>query len=141
VGGQGDVLVRFAGCCGPLPGDEISGFVTRGRGVTIHSKECEKVFALDRERCIDVQWDAAASIARRVKVRVISVDRPGLLAAVTKSISSAGLNIDEARVHTTPEQKAVSDFDVWVKDVRTLNAVMKEIERIKGVLSVERVKV
>jgi GTP pyrophosphokinase len=141
VSGQGDVLVRFAGCCGPLPGDEISGFVTRGRGVTIHSKECEKVFVLDRERCIDVQWDVSASVSRRVKVRVTSVDRPGILAAVTKSISSAGLNIDEARVHTTPEQKAVSDFDVWVKDVRTLNAVMKEIERIKGVLSVERVKV
>ena len=64
-----------------------------------------------------------------------------LSAAVTKSISSAGLNIDEARVNTTQDQKAVSCFDVWVKDVRTLNTVMKEIERIKGVLSVERVKV
>ena len=141
VSGQGDVLVRFAGCCAPLPGDDIVGFVTRGRGVTIHSKECEKVFALDPERRIDVQWDDAASVPRRVKVRVTSVDRPGILAAVTKSISSAGLNIDEARVNTTRDQKAVSSFDVWVKDVRTLRAVMKEIERIRGVLSVERVKV
>jgi GTP pyrophosphokinase len=140
VSGQGDVLVRFAGCCAPLPGDEISGFVTRGRGVTIHSRECDKIFALDPERRIDVQWDAAAGVPRRVKVRITSVDRPGILAAVTKSISSAGINIDEARVNTTPEQRAVSSFDVWVKDVRTLNAVMKEIERIKGVLSVERVK-
>ncbi|CAG0993747.1 GTP pyrophosphokinase [Myxococcaceae bacterium] len=140
VSGQGDVLVRFAGCCAPLPGDEISGFVTRGRGVTIHSKECDKVFALDPERRIDVQWDAEASVPRRVKVRITSVDRPGILAAITKSISSAGLNIDEARVSTSPDQKAISDFDVLVKDVRTLNAVMKEIERIRGVISVERVR-
>jgi len=140
VSGQGDVLVRFAGCCSPLPGDEISGFVTRGRGVTIHSTECDKVFALDPERRIDVRWDEAASVSRRVKVRITSVDRPGILAAVTKSISSAGINIDEARVHTTQDQKAISSFDVFVKDVRTLNAVMKEIERIKGVISVERVK-
>ena len=140
VSGQGDVLVRFAGCCSPLPGDEISGFVTRGRGVTIHSKECDKVFALDPERRIDVQWDEAASVPRRVKVKITSVDRPGILAAVTKSISSAGLNIEEARVNTTPDQKAVSSFDVWVKDVRTLRSVMKEIQRIRGVLSVERVK-
>jgi GTP pyrophosphokinase len=140
VSGQSDVLVRFAACCGPLPGDEVIGFVTRGRGVTVHSKDCAKVFALDPDRRIDVSWDAEAQVPRRIKVRVMSIDRPGILATVTKTISSAGLNIDAARVATTPEGKAVSSFDLWVSDVRTLNAVMKEIGRTKGVLSVERVR-
>jgi GTP pyrophosphokinase len=140
VSGQSDVLVRFAACCGPLPGDDVVGFVTRGRGVTVHSKDCPKVFALDPDRRIDVAWDAEASVPRRIKVRVVSVDRPGILATVTKTISAAGLNIDAARVATTPDGKAVSSFDVWVSDVRTLNTVMKDIGKTKGVLTVERVR-
>ena len=87
-----------------------------------------------------MQWDNEAAAPRRVKIRVVSVDRPGILATVTKSISSAGINIDAARVATTQEGKAISSFDVWVADVRTLNAVMKEIGRVKGVLTVERVR-
>lgn len=140
VSGQSDVLVRFAACCGPLPGDDVVGFVTRGRGVTVHSRDCPKVFALDPDRRIDVAWDAEASVPRRIKVRVVSVDRPGILATVTKTISAAGLNIDAARVATTPDGKAVSSFDVWVSDVGTLNTVMKAIGKTKGVLTVERVR-
>jgi GTP pyrophosphokinase len=140
VSGLNDVLVRFAACCAPLPGDEVVGFVTRGRGVTVHTRDCSKVFALDPDRRIEVQWDNEAAAPRRVKIRVVSIDRPGILATVTKSISSAGINIDAARVATTQEGKAISSFDVWVSDVRTLNAVMKEIGRVKGVLTVERVR-
>ncbi|HKE10334.1 MAG TPA: bifunctional (p)ppGpp synthetase/guanosine-3',5'-bis(diphosphate) 3'-pyrophosphohydrolase [Myxococcota bacterium] len=140
VSGLNDVLIRFAACCAPLPGDEVVGFVTRGRGVTVHTRDCSKVFALDPDRRIEVQWDNEAAAPRRVKIRVVSVDRPGILATVTKSISSAGINIDAARVATTQEGKAISSFDVWVADVRTLNAVMKEIGRVKGVLTVERVR-
>jgi GTP pyrophosphokinase len=140
VSGAADVLVRFAGCCNPLPGDEIVGFVTRGRGVTIHLRDCGKVFESDPERRIDVEWDAQAAVPRRITVRVLSADRPGLLAKITKVISAAGLNIDGARVTTTPEKRALQLFDLSVSDARTLGGVMKEIERIKGVLSVERVR-
>ena len=140
VSGANDVLVRFAGCCAPLPGDEITGFVTRGRGVTVHSKECSHAFELDPERRIDVQWDESAEISRRIKIEVSSVDRPGILATVTKCISAAGVNIDGARVTTSHDGRAVSSFDLWIGDKRTLSAVMKEIGRIKGVLSVERVR-
>jgi GTP pyrophosphokinase len=79
-------------------------------------------------------------VPRRITVRVLSADRPGLLAKITKVISAAGLNIDGARVTTTPEKRALQLFDLSVSDARTLGGVMKEIERIKGVLSVERVR-
>jgi GTP pyrophosphokinase len=73
-------------------------------------------------------------------MRVRSQDRPGLLATVTKTISARGINIGAARVTTSRDQLAEQTFDVWVSDVKTLNAVMKEISRIKGVLSVERLR-
>lgn len=140
VDGQGDVLVRFANCCAPLPGDEVVGFVTRGRGITVHQKDCRVVFHLDKQRRVDVEWDAEAQVARRIRMKVTSRDEPGLLAKVTKTISAAGINIGAARVSTHPDRTATHSFDLWVADVRTLASVMKEIERIKGILSVERVR-
>jgi GTP pyrophosphokinase len=140
VNGQPDVLVRFPRCCAPLPGDEVIGFVTRGRGVTVHQKDCAKVFEQDPARRIEVQWDTDATSPWSIKVRVHSLDRPGLLAKVTKTISAAGINIGAAQISTTEDAKAIQTFDLWVSDVASLNAVMKEIGRIKGVLSVERLR-
>jgi len=140
VSGQSDVLVRFAKCCAPISGDEVVGFVTRGRGVTVHLKDCPKAFELDPARRIEVTWETEVETPRQIKMRVRSKDRPGLLATVTKTISARGINIGAARVTTSEDQLAEQTFDVWVSDVATLNAVMKEISRIKGVLSVERVR-
>jgi GTP pyrophosphokinase len=140
VSGQPDVLVRFGRCCGPLPGDDVVGFVTRGRGVTVHLTDCPKVFELDPDRRIDVAWEPEASVVRKIRLRVRSVDQPGLLAKVTKTISSAGINIGAANITTSVDQKAIQTFDLWVKDVDTLNNVMKQIGRIKGVLFVERLR-
>jgi GTP pyrophosphokinase len=143
VGGQSDVMVRFGGCCAPLPGDDVVGFVTRGRGVTVHLKDCPKVFELDPERRIDVDWQPGAGneVTRKIRMRVRSQDQPGLLAKVTKTISTEGVNIGAAVVTTTPDRMSEQTFDVWVPDVAKLNAVMKEIRKIKGVLSVERLRV
>jgi len=140
VSGQPDVLVRFGRCCGPLPGDDVVGFVTRGRGVTVHVSDCPKVFELDPDRRIDAEWESEISVPRKIKVRVRSVDQHGLLAKVTKTISSVGVNIDAAHVTTSQDQKAIQTFELWVKDAGTLNTVMKQIGRIKGVLTVERVR-
>jgi len=140
VSGQPDVMVRFGGCCTPLPGDEIIGFVTRGRGVTVHARECPRIFDLAPERRIEVDWDTEAAVARRVRIRVTSRDEPGLLAKVTKTISSAGVNISGATITTREDRLAEQVFDLWVGEVSTLSALMKEIERIKGVHSVERVR-
>jgi GTP pyrophosphokinase len=140
VGGQSDVLVRFARCCAPLPGDDVVGFVTRGRGVTVHVADCEKAFALDPTRRIEVEWQPEAEAPRSIKMRVRSEDRPGLLATITKTFAARGINIGGARITTTPDRLAEQTFDVWVSDVKALNAVMKEISRVKGVLSVERLR-
>ncbi len=142
VSGTPDVLVRFAGCCEPLPGDEIIGFVTRGRGVTVHARGCVKVFALDPERRIDTEWDAAASVRRAIAIRVMARDESGILAKITNTISAAGINIGSAKIATneTTGKAAELVFELWVENVSTLTGVMREIRKVKGVRSVERVR-
>ncbi len=141
VSGLPDVLVRFGGCCDPLPGDDVIGFVTRGRGVTVHARDCARVFELEPDRRIDVDWAPdEPREARRIKVRVTSVDQPGILAKVTKSISAAGINIGAATITTGEGALAIQSFELWVPDVDALNQVMKEIQRVKGVRQVERVR-
>ena len=140
VSGSPDVLVRFGGCCDPLPGDDIIGYVTRGRGVTIHLRECTKVFELDPERRIDVQWDDTSGQPRKIKIRVKSKDQQGILAKITNTISSAGVNIGAATITTAEGNVAVQSFELWVQDVGELNAVIKSIAKLKGVTSVERIR-
>jgi GTP pyrophosphokinase len=140
VSGSPDVLVRFGGCCDPIPGDDIIGYVTRGRGVTIHLKDCSKVFELDRERRIVVQWDETTGDPRRIKIRVKSKDRPGILAKVTNTISAAGVNIGAATITTDEGQAAVQSFEIFVKDATELNAIMKDITKLKGVINVKRIR-
>ena len=140
VGGQPDVLVRFGGCCDPLPGDDVIGFVTRGRGVTVHVADCPRIFELDRERRVDVAWEQTSPVPRKIKIRVSSRDQPGILAQVTNSISSAGINIGAAKISTRGEHSAVQVFELWVPDATALRSVMKQIGKVKGVTAVERIR-
>jgi len=139
VSGMNEVLSRFAKCCSPVPGDEITGFITRGRGVTIHTKNCRKVFELDPERCVDVRWDSHAEVLRSIRIRVSSTNKQGLLATVTKAIAGSKVNIEGAQVRTSRDDKAILIFDVSISHLRNLNGIMKRIEKIPGVLDVERV--
>ena len=140
VNGHNDVLVRMAQCCSPIPGDEITGFVTVGRGVTVHTRDCRSIFALDPTRKIDVAWDMDAGVPRRVSVRVKTRDEQGVLAKLTKVISAASVNIGGAQVTTHDDATAMHSFDLWVTDAGSLNALMKELAKVKGVHSVERVR-
>lgn len=142
VSGEPDVMVRFAGCCEPLPGDEIIGFVTRGRGVTVHTRGCVKVFALDPERRIDAEWDTDTSVRRAIAIRVTARDEPGILAKITNTISAASINIGSAKVEPdeTVGKSAELVFELWVQDAKTLANLMREIRKVKGVRSVERVR-
>jgi GTP pyrophosphokinase len=140
VGGLEDTVVRFARCCSPIPGDPVEGFITRGRGVTVHARDCPKVFHLDPERRVPVTWgDGTPQDLREVRLRVVSQDRPGLLAEVSNRISSENINIQGATV-TTNRSNAIQLYDLSVKDRKHLDAVMKSISKLKGVLSVERVR-
>lgn len=139
ISGIEDVLVRFGRCCNPVPGDPIVGFITRGRGVTVHTAGCDKVMGLDRERRVDVSWDAKPDVRRPASLKVITDDRPGVLAAISKVISGAGVSIIQAVCRTIGPQRAINEFEVTVGDLKQLKDVMKAIERVEGVQSVERV--
>ncbi len=140
VSGIDDVMVRFGRCCNPLPGERITGFITRGRGVTVHAMDCLRVMESDPQRRVDVAWDDAAGHFRPVEVEVTAVDAPGLLAAMSKAISSAGVNISRAEVRTGIDRKAVNVFEVMVDSVDGLNRVMRGLGRVKGVMKVQRVR-
>ncbi len=140
VSGVEDVLVRFGKCCSPLPGERITGFITRGRGVTVHALDCPKVLESDPQRRIDVQWENGKGTPRPVRVEVTCVDRPGLLAAMSKAISSAGINITRAQVHALGDRKAQNVFEVMVTSADELNRVMRNLGRVRGVMRVARVR-
>lgn len=137
-----DVLIRFAKCCNPIPGDSIIGFITRGRGVTIHTATCAKALDSDPQRRVDVRWNikTEGGIKRSVKIRVLTLDEPGLLATMSQVISSCGVNITSANIRTTKDKKAICFFDLEVGDVSQLDRVSSQLEGKKGVIAVERTR-
>ena len=138
-----DILIRFGRCCNPLPGDGIIGFITRGRGVTVHTSTCTKAIDNDQERRVDVQWnlgEGGKAIRRHVKIRILSQDEPGLLALMSQTISACGVNIASCNIRTTKDKKAIALFDVEVNDLTQLHKVCSALESKKGVISVERVR-
>jgi GTP pyrophosphokinase len=139
VQGEADVLVRAARCCSPLPGDQIVGFITRGRGVTVHRRDCPKALDLDPDRRVDVEWDAGTRGEHEVVIQVLCADKPGLLAHISQSFSDAGVNISQAHCRTTDDGRAVNTFNARVSDLEQLKSVMRNLGRIKGVYSVDRV--
>ncbi|MFH1262369.1 MAG: bifunctional (p)ppGpp synthetase/guanosine-3',5'-bis(diphosphate) 3'-pyrophosphohydrolase [Pseudomonadota bacterium] len=140
VGGMNNVLVRYGKCCDPLPGDPILGFVTRGKGVTVHKTNCYRILEIDPERKIDVEWASERKVARSVRIRVVSSDTPGILANISKTISQIGGNISHASIKTTDDRKAINMFEIDVNDTQQLYSLLRSIEKIKGVIAVERLK-
>jgi GTP pyrophosphokinase len=137
-----DVLIRFGRCCNPLPGDSIIGFITRGRGVTVHTATCTKALDNDPERRVDVRWNVSDKKASKhhVKIRILSQDEPGLLAIMSQTITSCGVNIASANIRTTKDKKAIAIFDVEVADISQLQKVTSALESKKGVITVERTR-
>jgi GTP pyrophosphokinase len=139
VNGIDDVLIRYAKCCNPLPGDAIIGFITRGRGVTIHRRECSKAFDTDPERRVDVNWDAKAKINRPVQICVTTANKPGILAVVSQTFSAQSINISEANCRAGDDGKARNVFTFHCKDLSQLKSVMKALGRVAGVVEVARI--
>lgn len=139
VANLADVLVRFGKCCNPIPGDGIIGFITRGRGVTVHTATCTKAIDMDTERRVDVSWNRAFTGTRHpVRVRVLCRDEPGVLAALSLSMSGLGINISSATVRTTKDRKAICIFDIDISDTAQLQKIMGTLESKSGVIAVER---
>jgi GTP pyrophosphokinase len=142
ISGMDNMLIHLSKCCNPVPGDKVVGFITRGRGVSIHTADCPNVGELtfDKERLVEVSWGDFQPGAHAVKISVQTEDKPGLLANVSSSISAAEANITHAEVTTGEDKQATLNFTIDIKDVEHLNRIIKNIEAIKGVLDVKRVK-
>jgi guanosine-3',5'-bis(diphosphate) 3'-pyrophosphohydrolase len=140
IKGIDNVMVRYAGCCNPVPGDKVVGFITRGRGVTIHSADCQNAMDDDPNRKVEVEWDSTKEYIYPVRIRIHSEDKKGLLAEISHSFSSREANIKNAKVETTEDKKAVSTFEVEIRDLNHLNKVIKTLEKIKGIYRVERLR-
>ena len=139
VKGVGDLLVRFAKCCHPIPGDPIVGFITRGKGVTVHLRSCPTVLN-EREvpRLIEVEWEAAPAQTYPIAIRVEGYDRTGLLNDITQVVAENKVNIVAAAVHVNPDHTAIVTATLQVASVSQLARVMSRIEGLKDVLSVQR---
>ncbi len=140
ISGVDDVLVRFGKCCNPVPGDDIIGFITRGKGVTIHTADCQLALESDPERRIDVAWNKEKSSVLPVKIRVICHDVKGILANITMAITNCEANISSAHIQSTIDQRGENIFEVNVVDLAHLQKVMNAIMKVKGVIKVERLK-
>ena len=138
LNGIDDVLVRYAKCCSPLPGEDILGFITRGRGITVHRRSCARAFDTDPERRVEIAWDAKAKIDREVQVRVTANNKTGILADVGQTFSDLKVNVIEANCRAGDDGRAISLFTFNCGDMNKLRDVMKALGKVRGVSSVER---
>jgi len=142
IQGLDDVIVRFARCCNPIPGDEIVGFISRQRGISIHRVTCSnaKSLTLGTDKQIDVEWDIKSNEKQfPVDISITSEDKMGLLAQITTTISQHEANILSAEVKTTNYQTAIIRFKIMTDDVNHLNKLLNSIKKHRGVISVHRI--
>ena len=139
IQGMENLLVSFAKCCKPLPGDDIVGYITRGRGMVVHRSDCENIQNLEDEynRLIQMNWEPGADLFFVASVRVEADDRKGLLSDITAAIAKSSCNIRTAHM-VTMDSLAVNDFDVDIRSLTDLQNLMKEIRQVKGVVKVKR---
>ena len=139
IQGMDNLMVRYSRCCQPVPGDPVIGYVTRGRGVSIHRQDCPNVLALSRdpERRIEIEWAAEKGDRFFVKLFMRGTDRRGLLSDVAKAITDTGTDISHADMRTT-QGGMTGEFVVEVRDLAHLEKVRRSIGRVNGVLDVER---
>jgi len=138
ISGEDGVLVSFAKCCGPLPGEHVTGFITRGRGITVHRRNCVQLKSLDAKRQIPVEWDNKSVSKHPGELEIHCQDRPGLLANITKICDLASINIIRADARHLSVDQSICTLEVAVTDVRTLRDLIIKIGKIDGVDQVIR---
>jgi GTP pyrophosphokinase len=139
VDGMENLLIRFARCCDPMPGEEIIGYVSRGRGVVVHRRDCSRAAVLDPERSTKAQWSQSAVSHRPVSLKVTTTHQTGVLATLSSIFQKQDINISSANCHGNGGNQAENIFTFNVKDIGQLNKLMRTIRQTKGVLGVERV--
>jgi GTP pyrophosphokinase len=147
VEGIGDVAVRFSKCCSPVPGDEIVGFVTRGRGVTIHRTDCVNVINLsndERGRLINAEWDTQfakgdTNTSYLAELRVTANDRVGLILEISRQLADDDISVKGFNVRTTKDLLAIFNITIEIKTKEQLERVTKRLKGLKDIVEVERV--
>ncbi|WP_073146526.1 RelA/SpoT family protein [Paramaledivibacter caminithermalis] len=141
VKGIDNILVRFAKCCSPVPGDDIIGYITRGRGVTIHRKDCPNIqndpSAYDR--LIDVEWHVDKKISYSTEIQIVARDRKGLLAEMTNTITELKFHVTAINARTTKEKLAIINLTIEISDIEQLSKLMNKFRAFKDVIDVKRV--
>ena len=140
IHGEEDVLVTYARCCKPVPGEPVGGYVTRGRGITVHLLTCPQYLAAEEERRIPVEWHPDATAQHNCELELVTQDKPGMLAEISAACKTHKINITYITMHAIEDQKALCSLEVAVGDVSQLNRLMRDLERIRGVIRVERVR-
>ena len=140
IKGIDGLVVKFAKCCNPIPGDSIMGFITRGRGLTVHLEDCPNVHAYDDQRKIEVSWELDKGYTYSVRLRVSAEDKKGLLSDITSILSSSKANIVNAQVTTHPDRSATSVFEIEILNAPQVQKITKSILKLKGIKSVERLR-
>ena len=145
VKGIDDVAVRFSKCCNPVPGDEIVGFVTRGRGVTIHRTDCVNMLHLaesERERLIDAEWQGGAQTRSSEKysteIKIYGNNRTGLLVDISKTLTERNIDVTSMNVRTSKQGTATITISFDISSVEELNKIIEKLRQIESVLDIER---
>jgi GTP pyrophosphokinase len=140
INGVEDVMVSYAQCCRPVPGETVTGYVTRGHGISVHLSNCNQMLALDPERRVPVQWHDAHQGRHSGEVRIICTDTMGMLAEIGAVCKTTGINVTRMTAGQIEDNKAEIILEVSILDIRELQNLMRLCERIKGVIAVERVR-
>jgi len=139
VDGMDDIVVKMGRCCNPIPGDPITGVITRGRGITIHTIGCNRISDIEKSRQIYVEWNKNYNFSHPVNIKVTTHDKPGILSKISKTINTANINIRAAIARSMPDQKGSIIFEIEVKDYSELLKTISLIEQMEEVISVNRV--
>ncbi len=136
---MGNLMYRFASCCQPVPGEKIVGFVTRGRGLSIHRADCQNAAAIyeEPERRVDVEWDVEKGQSFLVRLYALVEDRKNLLKDITEAVADADINVRGGEI-TIGQSPAVGHFIVEIQNHGQLSKAISKMKKVKGVLSVDR---
>ncbi|HEY3276099.1 MAG TPA: bifunctional (p)ppGpp synthetase/guanosine-3',5'-bis(diphosphate) 3'-pyrophosphohydrolase [Syntrophorhabdaceae bacterium] len=140
IEGVDGLVVKLAQCCNPIPGDKIFGFITRGRGLTVHVEDCPNVHTFDEQRRVEVSWELNKDLTYPVKLRISGDDRKGFLNDISNILSSAKVNIRSAKAMSYPDRSAAALYEIDIGHMNQLQKLMKSIQKVKGIRSVERLR-
>ncbi|MZG29885.1 MAG: bifunctional (p)ppGpp synthetase/guanosine-3',5'-bis(diphosphate) 3'-pyrophosphohydrolase [Nitrospinae bacterium] len=137
-----NISIRIGKCCHPLPGEPIIGYITRGRGVTVHHIDCPSVGNVinDPERLVGVEWEAGLNVIYQAHIAIVATDKPGIMATISQSFAECGINITRANIQQGSNQRAYFDLSIEIQDVEHLNQILEKIRQLDDVIYLERIK-